>query len=336
MKSKPEIESLKLIVDFNIFKEQVEEFIADYNTLALATRMTNLLKENKKITDSNVDLYLQKSFNNNNNQFYRKFKYDSSANTKEAMKVETHRYFHLIGELKMLDKEIPFLRSEFKNKINILRRMLKHVELSDVILDKNINIEIRKNMKIDDIQDFILEKLYSVYDDMYYSIDKILTLNVIPLKRSTFGVELYKSLEKLEYVERDSEVEEIMIRITNQGAKYVEGLIDSKFRYGLELNSNANQHFIKLKEELTNLLTVDIDKCIVKLFEVLEDNSSCKKEVILIQGRHKEAKKKNLRGVISFDNSFLQINKIRESLLDLIESLNEKDIKKNTATNIKG
>lgn len=118
-----------------------------------------------------------------------------------------------------------YIKEELENlnsKAKTLQYWLKMIGISDAVIRPNeINLDNRKNLDIDEILEILLDKLYELYDNYYYSITAILEGNGIQLKRYDEERELAKTLENLGYVKLVY-TKSVTAQLTIEGKRFVE------------------------------------------------------------------------------------------------------------------
>lgn len=82
-----------------------------------------------------------------------------------------------------------------------------------------------------------------------------------------------------------------------------------------------------IKKELKDVLQEGIDILLTTLKSLLSDHTDKYNDFILLEGRYREVNQQLLQGVISYESAQLEFNKIRKSLIDFIESLEENHLK---------
>jgi TonB family protein len=82
-----------------------------------------------------------------------------------------------------------------------------------------------------------------------------------------------------------------------------------------------------IKNELKEVLQEGIDISLTTLKSILADSTDKYNDLVLLEGRYREVNQQLLQGVISYENAQLEFNKIRKSLLDFIESMEENHLK---------
>jgi hypothetical protein len=98
------------------------------------------------------------------------------------------------------------------------------LSVSDAIINpETFNLEERATMTIKQKREFILKKLYDLYDDLYYPLDDILKGNSIEMKRTSEAGEIATMLENSGYVDQIGGMgSSVRIRLTAEGAQMVE------------------------------------------------------------------------------------------------------------------
>lgn len=86
---------------------------------------------------------------------------------------------------------------------------------------------------------------------------------------------------------------------------------------------NKNEEIDKIKELIQE---DDIEKALSELDKILKDNKSLK-EILLQKGRFANLLKSDRMGIVSYSEANLERNKIRKSLIDLLEELDNRRIK---------
>ena len=82
----------------------------------------------------------------------------------------------------------------------------------------------------------------------------------------------------------------------------------------------------KLKESVLNLLIEDLDMALQTAREGLPESAPKARQVLLLQAQRADVKKSIQRGILSQEDIDLRNNQIRSSLIDLMDSLQEKDL----------
>ncbi|SFA58436.1 hypothetical protein SAMN04488511_11950 [Pedobacter suwonensis] len=110
------------------------------------------------------------------------------------------------------------------SQLSYLRQMLKVLSVCDVIIAPNeISLEERSSYTTNQKLNFILNVLYDLYDDSYYSIEELFVGNGIPMKRYDQAREIINVLKDHGYVEVLGGIgTDLMAQITATGALAIE------------------------------------------------------------------------------------------------------------------
>jgi hypothetical protein len=205
---------MKLIINWNDFQNDINAFI---------TKGIGIVKNESNTRDNNsfeeikieIDNWTKNCYN------YLKKSFDDSENIIANTFIQEKLNFNLSMKLPILQQ----IRNEFielKNRIGILHYTLKILGISDAIIKPDeIDLEIRKNYSTEDIIEFLLDKLYDLYDDCYYGVAFILEGNGIKLTKNKEEKQLINYLVENEYViTQNSNV--VDAQLTLKGKIYVE------------------------------------------------------------------------------------------------------------------
>lgn len=93
----------------------------------------------------------------------------------------------------------------------------------------------------------------------------------------------------------------------------------------------------EIKKELKSLFVKDLSKTLKKIESYLKSDSSLSGNLIILQGSYSNLKQDEIRGIISNEDSNLRRNKLRYSILQIIDAMDEDDVNqekiKNNVTN---
>lgn len=208
---------MRLIISWNEFANQIKYFIEEAETLHSKHNQVsdeadlNKVKEEVKDWEKKCYKFLQESFTPNSNDFASGF-----------YSVRTHRYTIPGGRVKDLNQVHKELFEDLDVKQKTLKYYLKTLKVYDAIIKPNeIDLEIRKNYSTEETLELLIDKLYELYDDYYYSVKDILEGNGIELKRWGEERELIKMLEIRGFVKVQS-TRDVSAQLTTQGKMYVE------------------------------------------------------------------------------------------------------------------
>lgn len=148
------------------------------------------------------------------------------------------------------DRHFDFLFKNLQDKLREFKRTLNYLDVSDVLLGKAspaFNTVQEKIM-------FILQKLYKVFDDNYYSISLIFELNEIDFRLGE-PEEIADNLKRRGYGIRDSEYpSNDLLKISVKGAAYVERQMKSiKNKSKSSNNKEINEKIDSVLEKLEKI-----------------------------------------------------------------------------------
>jgi hypothetical protein len=140
----------------------------------------------------------------------------NSFNQKSTPNIRTQGHQITISQL--INNEF----NELQSKINNLKFFLRIFSVFDVFVEpEKTNLEIRMNYSTEEIMDLLLDKLFDLYDDKFYSVGFILAGNGIELKRNNDDREIAKYLENLGYI-KCVHTSITVAQLTTDGKIYVE------------------------------------------------------------------------------------------------------------------
>lgn len=169
---------MKLIKDWIEFQEQIKLLISEGNEIAQKESVTirdeklfdSVKKEIKDWVDKCYN-YLSDSFDDTQKEFADGFRQRQSS-------------FHVPGAQRNIMQEIKNEFSKLKSKTKTLDYYVRILNISDAIIRPNeINLEVRKKYTTEEIIELLLDKLYDLYDNLYYPIESIFEGNGITLSR---------------------------------------------------------------------------------------------------------------------------------------------------------
>lgn len=316
---------LKLIIPYPDFQEKVDDFIAEM--LELSKYRANSLEDvaffeelNKSFNNS-VFTFLQTAFNQENNSFYQEYKY-------------LRNKFHFSNtQNKDWNQQLSGLKYDNNQRINILKGYKKTLKICDVIRnDSNIDLEERLNMTIGQVQAFVLEKLYQVFDDSYYPITQILTGNGIPLKRLSYATDISDELKQYGLIDTIGGLGgDVSAKLTGRGAKVVEDQINAKIKLQVE-KKHVFQAVGKSLEEKKSYLqkrlsSSDFENAIDEIGTLIDSNRNIYKDYLMLNGRISRLNRKIMKGIISDENASVENMQIMNAFIELIETLENEDLK---------
>lgn len=234
---------MKLIIDWEIFSKQIDDFIAEAKTIA---DKENLVKDEQELNSVKAEIknwndkcfnFLNKSFDIERNEFAEGFYYAKEVRYNFGNQQKQ------FGQLKKETFE------DFKSKQKTLIYYKRILSISDAIINPHVDLESRRSYSTDEILELILLKLYDLYDDYYHSIGMILEGNGIAIKRHGEEREFAKMLEERGLV-RLVHLKDVTGQLTTQGRMYVESIrkkvvpMNSKNKIELSTRRNILDGFI--------------------------------------------------------------------------------------------
>ena len=93
---------------------------------------------------------------------------------------------------------------------------------------------------------------------------------------------------------------------------------------------NPATNLPSLKTALKKRVALDLEKTLEELLALLPDSSARKNELIQLEAAFYQIESETRKGIIDYDFRLLQLNRIRASLLDLIDDLKPADLSPDT------
>ena len=186
---------MKLLQNWNIFKNKVEEFLREADNLIL--KECTIIQEDDASTillEINVWIYkiygyLKDSFDDSDNEFAQSF------------------YFAKLHGLYLKTENTPSMQKiadafeELKAKRKKLEYILRLLSVCDAIIQNDlIDLTTRSKFSQEEIMDLILDKLYYLQDNFYYPLQTILLGNGIVVDSSAKLTCITNALEKRGYI----------------------------------------------------------------------------------------------------------------------------------------
>lgn len=254
---------MELTFSWDVFKARLEDFI----------HQAELMLENSKSASSDEDLdQLKKQING--------LKQEIIAFLKEALDSSNNSYVQVIDRIRVnrfnvATGKLPNSQL-IKDEKDVLKRLVKSLQyfiqilfISDAIVrPAEVDIDSRKNFTTEEILEFLLIKLYHLYDDSYHSINSILEGNGIELGRPYEDRELGKELEDLGYVKLLNN-REMYAQLTLAGKIYVENRLKSESTDYNKINKSQEELENKIDEIIETLKWQNIGQEV--LFNELEE-----------------------------------------------------------------
>lgn len=203
---------MKLILSWNDFKSQVCKQIKVGTSLK--DKLANIVSQKNNIEDLSNDYKIWKDEVNN----LLKTSFDSDNNSFAINFIQAGRNKFDLGFEKDIRRHINDLQDDLFNKLRILKYNLKLLSICDTIIGKQSK---KTPSSTDEIIDFILDKLYEVYDNYFYEVKKILDGNGVYLNRNREEFEIAELLVDYGYVESNPGSKNY-IRLSLEGKIYIE------------------------------------------------------------------------------------------------------------------
>ncbi|MFT5262820.1 MAG: hypothetical protein ACI8YQ_001558 [Polaribacter sp.] len=322
---------MKLKLKLTEFQIQITEFVSRYEAIEKVNFTTEEELDKRKSTYMEIceeaETLLKTKIEPIDNDYYLSFK-ESKPHFKNIEK-EDHSFEMRCNEL----------LSKAKEKKTDLQRFYKLISVSDVLLNKFSEEEIkaRKSFSIRDKKSLILEKLFQLNDGWYYSIKTISIGNNINSARPDEFLGLSKSLEKENLIEIfRANHEDVLARLTIHGQEFVEDVISKRLKIGKAVvtiksdlgydsaDLNLTEIKTKLKESVSKN---DFKEVLEKLDLILEEDCDMRNDLLMMMGRFESIESKRRNGLFSDSEYLIQENKIRYDLISIIEGLKNGYIK---------
>ena len=222
--------SYKLNISFTEFLSGLDKL--DHDAQLLISEFKNdseQLHKKRNEWENLVCDYLESSISPRIEQLIDKFKNSEDEN------LEIIYTFNPIKDLKKKEA-IAYRKEQFVFKINEFRTLKAYLFIIDSL--KNPKSDSKGHFtSIKEKLNYILEKLYALYGDEFYSINKIMSLNNIQLFEDETS-QIAKNLEKKGYVLlKDRYSNPDLVKISVRGAEYVERIRKSK------INKSSSKNF---------------------------------------------------------------------------------------------
>lgn len=219
---------MKITVDWNFFKNNVNKLIVEGEELIEQFDINNNYEDNKDlilIWHRKIQDEFDSSFDPSNNDFSLGIKnaFKQEENTYQTPQFQISRNFNPPKNKEQENKEnnIEF-EKKLKYLIKILKYYIKLLSAYDaIIFPELLQVNNRNDFTTEDILNLILEKLYILYNTNYIPVNSILNGNGIKLGRHGEERELTKLLENRGLINvmpgRD-----VMAQLTIQGKMLIE------------------------------------------------------------------------------------------------------------------
>ncbi|MEL7119663.1 MAG: hypothetical protein AAFO07_09485 [Bacteroidota bacterium] len=325
------MQDLRLEIKFEIFENELTknlENISNLKGLSIETEEDlDDLADKSKLVFNEVERFLKKSFNVENNKFYRIFKHENNFRIRNIRG-------NSIQQRISVSQESKKLKERLQSKSDKIIGIIKCVSVADKIRnEEGFDLESRENYTISQIQTLLLTKLYELFDDNYYEVTPILVDNGIKIPRSGFDRDITKELEIGGLIEVLGAIGGVSVRLSGYGAKYVQEFIQKRIKLESEIKSinkigkEESESLRSIKDEFKKLISNDeLESILDKLTFFLKNNLTIYDDVTLISGRYYQLERKILRGIVSEEESNLERNRIRNAVLTIVNRLEENEI----------
>lgn len=193
---------------FSRFENEAKEIIINYKD------NSEKLKSERENWENNIIDYVKKSINPEPKKLLERFK--NSQN--EQLEMNYQIGFNTVKS--KVERDI-YRKNQLRFKIKELSKLKGYLSITDSLNETDENVIIELN-SIKDKLDYILEKLFLVYGDEFYSIGTILELNNIEF-RDGETLEICENLDKKGYIIREKQYsDKDLAKISIKGAEYIE------------------------------------------------------------------------------------------------------------------
>jgi Ca2+-binding EF-hand superfamily protein len=251
---------MKLLIPWEQFSQDIDALIEDGQSI-LEKQAT--INSNGELADieSVIEAWATKS----GRFLLETFDEKSLASSFSAAHATKYRFGNRVNDFNQEKKEIF---DDFTVKLNCLISWNKILSVSDSIIKSDLlNLQARSHLQTNEVLDLILDKLYDLYDNYYYSLTMILEGNGITLKRHGEERELSRALEEQGYI-KVSKLREVSAQLTLEGKMYVE---EKRQIYVEDYSDIKSQQEVdkRIDEVLENLATLKDGQEII--FEEIEE-----------------------------------------------------------------
>jgi|GEM_PF-6336280 hypothetical protein len=325
------MEKLELILPFYDFKITTEKFIAllddlcDQNKSYENEEQSNHFKILFQRVSNEINEHLKKSFNIERNYFYMTFE-EAGMNQ-----------FYIPGNYLALESIHQRLIEKVKERAKALKYIISVLEVCDQILGKlssDLIIE-RENFTIRKKQDFLLKRLSNLKDEYNYPVDILFLGNGIKEDFYKEFEKIYYDLDKNQFITGSFTSNKMLANLTLKGRKYVQDVLEKENNYLISILQTKNR-VVKssfsgskeIKAYFKRLISKDLEASFNDLDNFIIENTNSWTNLTLQRGRYNRIKEKQDKAIISNEDVSIEINRIHKSLLNLVDDLTDKDIKK--------
>jgi len=205
---------MELIIKWKVFKSVVQDFINEANDLLYFEResLNEIGSANLETVINNwfnkSEKYLKTSFNEANNEFVIGFQ-------------SAKPYSSYLKSTENRAAKLNSLLDELNTKKKTLEYYLELLSISDAVVQpKLIDKEMRATYTRREIIDLVLDKLYHLYNQKYYPVQRILRGNAIKITKETV-FEIVQLLEQKGYVQVINN-RSLLVQLSQEGKELVE------------------------------------------------------------------------------------------------------------------
>lgn len=201
-------------VEWDVFKTQMDSFVIKGNEL------TKISPRNSDDTEKFISEY--KSWRSEVVE-YLTIAFDKSNSYVQSFRIANSNKYNFPGHQTNFENLLRENKQDLRNDLVYIEYFTKLISISDILTKPNeINISIRETYTSEEILEFILDKLYELYDDNIYPILPILEGNGIVLKKKREEYEYVKILESLGLVISNNIGRQADAQLTVNGKMHVE------------------------------------------------------------------------------------------------------------------
>ena len=255
---------MKLKIGWEDFSKQIDDFIIEgANFKSKESEISDpldleTLKAGIKEFNGRCLSFLKSSFNNENNEYAISF-YNAKS-----------QRFNLGNQQKEYSQLKKEAFEDLNEKLSILAYIKRILSVSDAIIKPDIvEIQNRSSYTTEQILELILEKLFDLYDNHYYSISTILERNGIILKRQGEEIELLETLKNCGYVNVPDSKSDTSGQLTITGKMYIEEKRKTYEENYEDINSNKDEISKRVDEVINQLSKLGLGQEII--FDELQE-----------------------------------------------------------------
>lgn len=241
-------EILHITADFEDFNAELINLLSEANELnnlpVKSEEELSALKNASSEWMSRTEKLLRESFNIESNHFVNEFR------------ISRPSFYSIPGASLTLKSEADKAKSLLQHKQHLLTYYQKILSISELTISpKKVDVKQRATYTIEEKLSLILNKLYDLYDNDYYSIKDILNGNGVHLRRSDENREFSIMLENSGLI-KPHPSDRDYVQITSEGAMFVETNREPIYEDYSHINKTPeeiNQAIDEIIENLRNL-----------------------------------------------------------------------------------